>query len=83
MFYLVIKPFRNLDGSFLQIGDKIDCDFHRAAVLRRNGLIGNIAESKLGSIPENNIIETAEEKPTKRKYRKRNQPESTIEKDND
>lgn len=77
MYYSVIKPFKNLDGSFLQIGDKIDCDFHRAAILRRNGLIGNIAESKPGINPEmNKPIETAEEKPTKRKYRKRNQQET-------
>lgn len=76
MYYTVIKPFKNLDGSFLQIGDKIDCDFHRAAVLRRNGLIGNIAEAKPGNIPEKSIVETAEEKPVKRKYRKRNQIET-------
>lgn len=72
MYYTVIKPFKNLDGSFLQIGDKIECDFQRAAVLRRNGLIGNIAESIPHSIPEKDCIENAEEKPAKRKYRKRN-----------
>ena len=73
MYYVVIKPFKNIDGSFLQIGDKVECTFHRAAILRRNGLIGNIAESSPRLIPENEMdMETAEEKPIKRKYRKRN-----------
>lgn len=73
MYYSVLKPFINIDGSFLNIGDKIFCDFKRAAILRRNGLIGNVAESVMGTNPENknNNIETAEEKPVKRKYRKR------------
>ena len=72
MLYTVIRPFKNLDGSFLQVGDKIECENSRALVLRRNGLIGHIAEKKLFVRPENPPKETAVEKPVKRHYRKRN-----------
>ena len=71
MMYNVIRPFINIDGSYLQPGDFIICDFNRAAVLRRNGLIGQVADSVKSSIPEVNNVETAEKKPVKRQYRKR------------
>lgn len=73
MYYMVIRPFKNIDGSFLNIGDKIECDTVRALVLRRNGLIGNIAEDKPKETPENKQpkIETAIKKTGKRTYRKK------------
>lgn len=69
--YNVIRPFKDINGSFLRPGDMIDCDYNRAAILRRNGLIGQVAEMKKPVIPEISKLETAEEKPVKRHYRKR------------
>jgi hypothetical protein len=71
MMYNVIRPFVNIDGSFLRQGDYIECDYNRAAVLRRNGLIGQVADKVLPSFPEVVRHETADEKPIKRKYRKK------------
>lgn len=71
MIYQVIRQFINIDGSHLRVGDTIECDLKRARVLQRNGLIGLTAEKKL-SIPEKSFVETTEEKPAKRQYRKRN-----------
>ncbi len=39
MQYVVIKPFRDITG-FKRVGDPIELDNHRAAKLRRMGLIG-------------------------------------------
>lgn len=78
MQYITRKPFLNIDGSFLRPGDVLECESKRARILMRNGLIGSIAESDKPSIPERNKIETAEEKPGKRKYRKRDKTESVA-----
>ena len=75
MLFTVIRPFKNIDGAFLKVGDTIECDLKRAAVLRRNGMIGNIADKPSGSVPEKKKVETAEEKPVKRHYRKRHSEE--------
>lgn len=71
MMYNVIRPFKDINGSFLRPGDMVECDYNRAAILRRNGLIGQVAEKQKPSIPEMNNVETTEQKPYKRQYRKR------------
>lgn len=79
MRYVVRKNFLNIDGSFLRPGDVVECDLKRARLLMRNGLIGQTAEQNKPIIPEIRKVETAEEKPLKRKYRKRTKPDETAE----
>lgn len=85
MLYVVRKSFLNIDGAFLRPGDVVECDIKRARVLMRNGLIGRTAEQNKPMIPENagfgSRVETAEEKPQKRKYRKRMKPDEVDEPD--
>ena len=76
MLYVVRKSFLNIDGAFLRPGDVVECDIKRARVLMRNGLIGQTAEQNKPMIPENKKLETAEDKPQKRKYRKREKVET-------
>lgn len=71
MIYQVIRQFINIDGSHLRTGDTIECDDARAKVLKRNGLIGLTAEKPPTPVPEARKVETAEEKPVKRHYRKK------------
>jgi hypothetical protein len=44
MEYKVIKPFRDIDGSFKMMGDSVKADDQRAAKLRRHGVIGGRLE---------------------------------------
>lgn len=39
----VVKEFRDLDGAVRIIGETIDVDADRAALLRRHGLVGRFA----------------------------------------
>jgi hypothetical protein len=72
MMYNVIRPFKDINGSFLRPGDMIECDYNRAAILKRNGLIsGQVAVSNKPSIPEVKTVETSEKKYVKRQYGKK------------
>lgn len=73
MRYRVLKPFINIDGSYLRINDSIVCDKNRARILTNNGMIGGRIETAEKPLPVRDDIpkETATEIPVKRKYRKR------------
>lgn len=73
MRYRVLKPFINIDGSYLRINDSIVCDKNRARILVNNGMIGGRVETAEKSFPFREEIqkEKAIEVPVKRKYRKR------------
>lgn len=59
--YKVVQPFKNLDGAPLRVGDTIQCDDSRAAVLRRYGKISGVVETAEKKFPQS--IETAVEAP--------------------
>ena len=64
MKYTVVKPFKNIDGSFLKPGDTIEADNGRAAALRANGLIGSLTvnpqEMARLPVPETASVEPPE-----------------------
>lgn len=73
MEYRVIKPFKNIDGSFLRVNDTVSCDKDRAMVLIKNKMIGAVVETSSVSYPVRKIIimENATDKtPKKRRRRK-------------
>lgn len=76
MKFRVLKPFRNIDGSFLTVNDYIECDMNRARLLKSNGMIGGlITENKIKIFPKRNEVEKENTviKTHKRQYRKRKQ----------
>lgn len=74
MRYRVLKPFINIDGSYLRTNDSIVCDKNRARILINNGMLGGRVETAEKVLPVREEIskEKAIEIPVKRKYRKRN-----------
>ena len=73
MKYQVVRPFLDL-GKTREAGDIIDVDDHRAAKLRRHGLIGKI-ETTQAPMPqekakvepiETTIVEPIEKRTTKK-----------------
>ena len=50
--YIVKQPFTNIDGAFKRVGDTVQCDNGRAAVLRRFGKIGGAVETATKVMPE-------------------------------
>lgn len=50
--YIVVQPFKDVNGSSLRIGDTIQCDDGRAAVLRRYGKITGVVETAERKLPK-------------------------------
>jgi len=65
MNFRVIRPFRDLDGVVKTPGCTLEIEFGRASMLRRLGLIGQVALERAVIVPKKKAVPVEHEKAVK------------------